>query len=62
MWGSKLGSKVSLGGHCVNALHLAKVVANLAQAKTMVAHRTLFVFKKSSVTDLSPFVSTTVTI
>ena len=33
-WGSKLGSKFSLGGDCVSALRLAKVVGNLAQAKT----------------------------
>ena len=32
--GSKLGSKFSLGGHCVSALRLAKVLGNLAQAKT----------------------------
>ena len=32
--GSKLGAKFSLGGHCVNALRLAKVLGNLAQAKT----------------------------
>ena len=59
--GANSGANSPLGGHCVNALRLAKVLGNLAQAKTMVAHRTLFVFK-SSVMNLSPFVTTTVTV
>ena len=45
--GANSGANSPLGGHCVNALRLAKVLGNLAQAKTMVAHRTLFVFKSS---------------
>ena len=40
--GSKLGSKFSLGGSLCERTSLGNVLGNLAQAKTMVAHRTLF--------------------
>ena len=39
--GANWGANSPLGGLCVNALRLAMGVGNLAQAKTMVAHRTL---------------------
>ena len=41
-----MGSKFSLGGSLCERTPLGKVLGNLAQAKTMVAHRTLFVFEK----------------
>ena len=40
------GANSPLGGHCVSALHLAMFLGNLAQAKTMVAHRTLLYLRK----------------
>ena len=57
-----MGSKFLPWGSLCERTPLGKVVGNLAQAKTMVAHRTLFVFEKSSVMNLSPFVTTTVTV
>ena len=45
-WGAKLESKFLPWGSLCERTPLGKVVGNLAQAKTMVAHRTLFVFEK----------------
>ena len=59
--GANWGANSPLRGHCVSTLRLTKVVGNLAQAKTMVAHRTLLIFK-NSVMILSPFITTTVTV
>ena len=59
--GANWGANSPLGGHCVSALRLAKVVGNLAQAKTG-STQDPFVLKKSSVMYLSPFVTTTVTV
>ena len=41
-----MGSKFSLGGSLCERTPLGKVLGNLAQAKTMVTHRTLFVLEK----------------
>ena len=56
-WGSRLGRNSFLGSLCERT-PLGKVVGNLAQAKTG-STQDPFVFK-SSVTNMSPFVSTAV--
>ena len=60
-WGEQYGEQILPWGSLCERTPLGYVLGNLAQAKTMVAHRTLFVFK-SSVMYLSPFVTTTVTV
>ena len=60
--GSKLGSKFSLGGHCVSALRLAKVLGNLAQAKTGSTQDPICIEKFCNEFEFVPFVTTTVTV
>ena len=57
----RLGEQILPWGSLCERTPLGKVLGNLAQAKTMAAHKTLFVLK-SSVMNLSPFDSTTVTV
>ena len=61
--GANSGANSPLGGSLCERTSLGNVLGNLAQAKTMVAHRNLFVFvEESSVMYLSPFFSTVVTV
>ena len=53
MW-EQTGELILPWGSLCEHTPLGNVLGNLAQAKTMVAHRTLFVFKKSSVIKFVP--------
>ena len=62
-WGEQIGEQILPWGSLCERTPLGDVLGNLAQAKTMVAHRTLFVLEKEMFcNDLSPFDSTTVTV
>ena len=47
--GGQIGEQILPWGSLHERTPLGRIVGNLAQAKTMVAHRTLFVLKTSSV-------------